>query len=646
MRQLFRETVLRIYPFLFILILSACAKPTQFDLPISVTRQPPPTPTENVIVPTEMPPPPKTLVVCLAGEPESLFIYENTQPETDTILQAIYDGPMDVRDFRYEPVILAKLPNLEDGDARIEQVVVSEGEVYLNPETQLPDTLDGQKPYFPSGCHHSDCIEIFSEDDVVMDRLVVEYQLLPGITWSDGEPLKASDSVYSFQVDADEATPTTKYLVQRTSRYVALDELRTQWASIPGFLDPEYEANFWSPLPEHLLGSYRVTELFSLDEATTTPLGWGPYVIERWDRGEEIIMRRSETYFRSGEGLPAYDLLRFRFLGSDYISALEQVLTGECDILDETLLPASQWQKALELAEGAHLQLASTVGTVIERIDFNITKNSSVDSISLFSNVRMRQALAGCIDRQTLMEEITLGFSVVPDSYLPPSHPLYLTEAAMVVQDREEAIDLLTQMGWQEVDEDPTTPRIARGVVGIVDDTLLEFRLLTTSDPSHERIAEKIKEDLIQCGVRVNIEFGDAEEIFTPWPNGPVFGGRFDTVAWAWPAFVSPPCELYGSFEIPSVDFPFGLNASGFTDQDYDQACKRILFGPSTGEEYLEAVRKTQEIYQTQLPSIPLYIRPRVIAFGNEICGIEMDPTSFSALWNIEEIAFGEACTP
>jgi peptide/nickel transport system substrate-binding protein len=641
-----RESALKIYLTLLLLalFLSACAEPTEMEPPISVTRQPLPTPTEKIIAPTEMPPLPKTLSVCLGMEPESLFLYGSDEPEVDTILQAIYDGPVDVLGFRYEPVILAKLPKFEDGDARVEQVVVSEGEIYLNPETQLPDSLEAQKPYLPAGCHQMDCVKLYSEGDVVMDRLVAEFQLLPEINWSDGEPLSASDSVYSFQVDADEATPSTKYLVQRTSRYVALDELTTQWTGIPGFLDPEYESNFWSPLPEHILGSFPVDELFSLEEATRTPLGWGPYVIDSWDPGNEIVMRRSETYFRSGEGLPAFELLRFRFLEKDYVSALEQVLTGECDILDESLLPSTQWEAAMEQAESGRLQLASTAGTVIERLDFNITKNSSIESISLFADVRMRQALEGCIDRQALMEDLAFGLSVVPDSYLPPSHPLHILEEPEQGGTVSGSVDLLTEMGWIDDDDDTSTARIASGVAGIVNGATLEFDLLTTDDPSHELLTEKIKADLARCGVSVNIEFGDAQEIFTPWPNGPVFGGRFDTVLWAWPVFVSPPCEMYAGFEIPSAEFPFGLNASGFADQNYDQACRRIVFGPPTGEDFLDAVQLTEEIYQNQRPSIPLYIRPRLIVFGEEICGVDLDSTSFSALWNLENIASGEDC--
>jgi peptide/nickel transport system substrate-binding protein len=44
-----------------------------------------------------------------------------------SVLSAIYDGPMDVVEYGYEPVILEKIPNLEDGDAQIETVTAQPG---------------------------------------------------------------------------------------------------------------------------------------------------------------------------------------------------------------------------------------------------------------------------------------------------------------------------------------------------------------------------------------------------------------------------------------------------------------------------------------------------------------------------------------
>lgn len=623
------------------ILLSNCGQPAEVDIPI--TRIPPATPTPTQIMPTDLPPPPKTLVVCLGQQPSSLYLYSTADPQADTILQSIYDGPIDLRGYQYEPVILTKLPSLQDGDARIEIVAVSAGQIYLNPETQQPDVLSLGKPFIPAGCSNSDCQSEYDDGEVEMDRLVVDFELLPGIEWSDGEPLTANDSVFSFNIDADDETPTTKYLVHRTSNYEALDDLRARWIGIPGFMDPEFESNFWSPLPEHLLEDMSAVELLSADESARFPIGWGPYVIDRWDAGKEIILRRSDTYFRTSEGLPYFDLLRMRFLGSDFVSALEQVLTGECDVLDESIFSTSLWGRAIEFAAEGRLRFASTQGAIMQRIDFNL---GSEGTTTIFSDIRMRRAFATCLDREELVDEALLGLSVVPESYLPPAHPFHVPDPDYELPSLDQALDMLDEVGWLDDDDDPVTPRISSGVNGILDGTPLEVKFFSTQDYFSEIITPKIEENVSRCGIQIVSELGKPSELFEPWPNGPIFGGRFDLVSWAWPTFTSPPCEMFAGFEVPSVDYIYGVNASGFSDPDYDKACLTILLGPAIGDDYSSAIQAATGIFREEVPSLPLYLHPRVVAYGAEICGPDLDPTTFSTLWNLEEFAAGEACNP
>ncbi len=51
----------------------------------------------------------------------------------------------------------------------------------------------------------------------------------------------------------DPATPSTKYLFARTFSYKAVDDLTVEWAGLPGFVDADYQSNFWTPLPKHVL---------------------------------------------------------------------------------------------------------------------------------------------------------------------------------------------------------------------------------------------------------------------------------------------------------------------------------------------------------------------------------------------------------
>jgi peptide/nickel transport system substrate-binding protein len=625
--------------FSFALLVTSCGEPVEIDIPI--TRIPPSTPTPTQINPTEMPPPPRTLVVCLGQEPASLYLYSSSTPETDTILQAIYDGPVDMRGFQYQPVILSKLPSYIDGDARVEAVTVTAGEIYLNPDTQQPDVLSPGKPYFPTGCSSFDCQVEFEDGEVAMDQLQVDYELLPDLVWSDGEPLTANDSIFSFNIDADVDTPTTKYLVHRTSNYEQLDDLHTRWTGIPGFIDLDFKANFWPPLPAHILQDFSASELLTADESVRAPIGWGPYIIERWEDGSEIVLRRSENYFRAPEGIPSFDLLRMRFLGSDFVSALEQVLTGECDVLDETVFSNSLWEKAIGFDADGDLRFSAVQGAIMQRIDFNLGAQGGT---TIFSDVRMRRAFAACLDPDAIIDEALMGLSLIPETYLPPEHPFHAPDPQFELPTLDQAMDLLTEVGWLDEDLDPQTPRISSGVIGIPNGTSLQVTFFSTEDYFSEIINPMIEGNVSRCGISMITELGNPSELFEPWPNGPVFGGRFDLVSWAWPTFTTPPCEMFAGFEIPGVDHLYGINATGFNNTDYDAACRRIIAGGLADDRFVEAVGITESIFREELPAIPLYIIPRVTAFGKEICGPEPDPTTFSVLWNLEEFASGEDC--
>lgn len=629
------------------LTFASCSTPTEVDL--NVTPGAGGTPAPTATVPTPLPPPPTTLVVCLGQEPASLYLYSDlrlygeSNREADAVLQAIYDGPIDIRNYQAEPVILERIPSLAGGDARIETVSVSEGELYLNPDSLLPDQLADGKPYLPSGCSTQTCVQTYDGGDVSMDRLVVDFHLLPDVRWSDGEPLTAADSVYSFTLDADGDTPTSKYVVNRTYTYEALDPLTVRWTGIPGFLDSEYASNFWTPLPEHILGSLTPTDLLTAEESNRMPVGWGPYVIEEWRAGNQILLHRNPDYFRAAEGLPRFDYLIFRFVGIDAASTVQQLLTGECDVADETALNEADLTTLLGLEQSGQIRIASSPGAELERMDINLDPVGGSPTAPLDS-VRFRRAIAGCIDRQGFVDEVLGGLGAVSDTYLPPDHPYYSAPSQPVVYDPASAEAELEAMGWLDEDADPQTPRVARGVAGVHLNTPLRFTLLTTPGEVEQSLAEHIREDLGQCGVGVDVEVQDSSQVMAPWPDGPAFGRTFEAVDWSWLTMVSPPCEMFASWEIASDRNPYGSNATGFSDPDYDQACRALLLGMPEIATYREGARLTQEIFASQLPAIPLFVPSRLAASGPGVCGLAVDPSAYSVLWNLEELGSGEMC--
>ena len=636
--------------FALVVLLAACARPIDLDIPFTPPATAGPGPTEPVAT---LEPQPTTLIVCLGQEPESLYrysaeyLYGDSGRSAETVLQAIYDGPFDVRSYQYEPVILEKIPSLADGDARIETVSVGQGDPYFNPERLQPANLTRGDRYLPAGCNSPECMQAYTGGQVSMDRMLVDFRLRPGVEWSDGQPLTAQDSVFSFELDRQVDTPTPKTQADRTAAYEALDPQTVRWTGIAGYTDSEYFSNFWSPLPEHVLGDQSAADLLRAEETAVAPMGWGPYVIEQWRAGEDIQLRKNPSYFRAGEGLPAFDALLFRFLEEGAGGSIEQLLTSECDVLDESavadaldveLLDEAALSVLVDLEAGGRIQLSTGIGPELERLEFGLAPVPGAGLPAIFSDPRTRAGIAACLDREGFVSEVLHGLSAVPATYLSPEHPLYSSETVPVEFNPQEGIRLLEEAGWIDADGDPATARGAQGVAGVGAATQLTFAFLTSPDGFHRSAAEHFRADLAACGVELRVEFRPASELFAPWPDGPAFGRTFQTLGWAWPGWVSPLCEMFAGWEIPTGENPFGANASGFTDPAYDVACAILLHGQPGSPEYLTAVEDTQAIFAELLPAIPLYMRPRVIAHGPEVCGLETDSTAFSALWNLEQI--------
>ncbi|HNB54390.1 MAG TPA: ABC transporter substrate-binding protein, partial [Anaerolineales bacterium] len=271
----------QIFPLLFcLLLLAACTAPTPHPtaspFPTSTQTTTPPPPVEIIITATPEPTAtalPRTLTICMGAEPDTLYKYGGSMLASANVLEAIYDGPIDTNGYSFQPIILEKIPSLADGDAVIQPVTVSAGDTVLDADGN-PVPLAAGVVFRPSGCRADDCEQTYAGGEVEMDQLSARFTLLEGLNWSDGEPLTAQDSVYSFELAGDPETPVSTFDIERTASYTALDEQTVQWVGVPGFLDATYQTNFWHPLPEHIYSEYSAAELLEDDISARTPLGW------------------------------------------------------------------------------------------------------------------------------------------------------------------------------------------------------------------------------------------------------------------------------------------------------------------------------------------------------------------------------------
>jgi peptide/nickel transport system substrate-binding protein len=630
--------------------------------------------TEVEVVVTATPEPevvePRTLVICLGQEPDALYPYGTDMLAASQIQEAIWDGNLggvDTRSFAYQPIIFEKLASLADGDAVINTVDVVAGDKVVGDDGQVAELAAGVKVR-AAGCNAPDCaIEWDGTTALQMEQMVVTTKMLPGLVWSDGTPITSADQIYNFELSSDPDVNVSKYGIERTASYVATDDVTTVWTGLPGYKDSTYYLDVYGPAPSHIWSQYTPAELNTEVDAQGLWVGHGPYKVQEWVKGDHLTVVKNENYFRAGEGLPVFESVIYRFVGATSNANIAKVLAGECDIVDQTSSLDDQSELLLELQAAGQIDAAFVTGTTWEHADFNILPLEGAGFAGIgsdlsgrtpgpFGDVRLRQAVAMCMDRQAAVDTVLFGQSVVIHTYLPPQHPLFNADAKQWPFDVAAASALLDEIGWVDDDGDPATPRVASGVAGVPDGTLLEFKYETTTATMRQQATQIMAESMAQCGMKVNLGYYPSSEWFADGPDGILFGRKTDLGQFAWLTGVEPPCDLYRGDMIPGdpaeVDengkpvYPSGWggqNQTGYADPEFDAACNKAVQSlpgqPSYDEGHLEA----QAIFAEDLPVVPLFLRLKLAITRPDMCGFIMDPTANSEMWNIEAFDYG-AC--
>lgn len=631
---------------LFSILLSACGLPGKEPTPTSAL------PPVSTLTPA--PQAARALTICLGEEPNTLYPFGAPNAAARSVMQAVYDGPIDSVDYEHQPVILQKLPNLADGDASISPVTVHSGSEVVDSAGALVSLAAGTK-IRPAGCRADECIVTYDGvSELQLDQMIVTFRMRSDLTWSDGTPITAEDSAYAFSLDSDPDTAGSKFLVDRTQTYEAVDAGTLQWWGKPGYIDPTYFTNFWAPAPKHLWSQFSASELGDIDVASRSPIGWGPYAVEEWAAGDHLTLKKNPYYFRAATGLPKFDTLTFRFI-SNPDEAVSELTAGRCDLLDPTVRLDGQVGLLKQMEEGEQIQAFFSPGPTIEWLGLGILpatydngyNTTAGDRQDIFADARTRQAIAMCLDRQQVVNAVLFGLSSVPDTYISSADPLHNAGVPLYRFDVPAATALLDQTGWKDLDGDPSTPRQAAGVRNVAAGTPLLLNYYTTTAAQRRQVGEILSASLAQCGIGVNVQNFSQLDLYAPGPDGLLFGRRFDLIEYAMSTQgLEPPCSWFTSVEIPTAaNHWVGTNVSGYKNPDFDLACSAARQALPDEPAYKDNYALTQMIFSTDVPVIPLYFRLRVAAARKDLCHFDLDPTA-SPLWNIEAFDAGPSCNP
>ena len=578
------------------------------------------------------------LIIGQAQEPDSLYIYGGSMLAGSHVLNSIYDGPIEGLDYDFQAVILEQLPKIEDGGsgATLEMVSVEVGEKYLDPQTQ----------------------EVMTATETVTDlpQLTVRFTLRDGVTWQDGEPVTAEDSVFSQKLACDPDSPTSKVLCDRTAHYVAIDEKTVEWQGIPGYTDQTYYTNFYTPLARHQpssagvpMGEMAAKDIVEDEEFRRKPYSYGPFKVKEWVAKDHIELERNEYYWRADEGLPYLDTVIHKFI-SDSNTLLAALIAGDIDVATQDGLDITQFEALSDAEAKGQIEPYYVSGTVWEHIDFNL--QPADDRVPLGACKQIRQALLYGTDRGTMVDDIQRGKTKIQNTFVPDAHWAYPEGLDEVVYpyDPEKAKAMLEEIGFVDADGDDVreaqqdiTCTVTVDGSGATEDkiipagTPLALTLNTTSgNKMREQTTLLFKQNMEDIGVEVTLEYLGADVFFDKSQSGPLIGRRYDLGEFAWLTGVTPPVALYYCEMIPDDDNGWsGQNNTGWCNPEYDRIAKQADITLAR-DEAIPLYAQAQKIWMDDVPVMPLFARVKVMATAPGVINFEPNATVNSETWNIE----------
>ena len=267
------------------------------------------------------------------------------------------------------------------------------------------------------------------------------------------------------------------------------------------------------------------------------------------------------------------------------------------------------------------------------------------DRPDIFGDKRARQAIALCLDRQKVVDTVLFGLSQVPDTISHQTTHCITPMSRPMNSILPRGIEMLEEVGWLDQDNNPSTPRQAVGVTNVPPDTPLilnyHHNLCNPAAPGGR--------DLYPISGRMRHW---SERLSIPTP--PIFMHRVLQVrslgvSSTWPSMPSASTAWSRSAVGSSAPRSQRQRITGSAPTSaatktcvFDAACQKALQTVSTDPEYAFH-QEAQAIFAADLPSIPLYLRLKVAATRPDFCGFTLDPSSSSALADIETFDYGAA---
>ena len=272
------------------------------------------------------------------------------------------------------------------------------------------------------------------------DGRTVTVKLKQGMKFHNGNEVKADDVVYSYlrlggyTDDQDEVLDSAwERLLSPTDEagpgsVTAIDEYTVEFVLAASAVDA-----FYSTIEHRFADAFIIPKGLTNEEMGRNPIGVGPYKFVSYVASDYIAFERFEDYHGTK---PQVQRVEFKIYNDDNAQFLA-FQTKEVNYLPLTSANFDEVQRmeGVEIIEGMSQDIRQ------------IWLNQREDS--LFSDIRLRQAVNFAIDKNRILQVANGGRGMILDTHLSPYNPAFNNNLQNVFTvDKDRAKELMAQAGF------------------------------------------------------------------------------------------------------------------------------------------------------------------------------------------------------
>lgn len=470
---------------------------------------------------------------------------------------------------------------------------------------------------------------------------VYTFTLREGLTWSDGDPIDSADVIYTWNalkagVEGIVDTPLS-FVIDPTGATGILDVTAPDASTVVvTFASPECTSlgnvGVLYPAPSHVLPE----DLALLNDAEfnlAPTVSGGAFSFSALNPGEQVALVANDAYFDAstpGDVAPAGFIYR---VVPDQTVLFEQFLAGETNVIDSPAV--SRLAELRALAESGEKQLFTFPGNAWDYFALNFADPTNpqngldadgnlIDQGAhpIFGDISVRQAIALGTDVDAAIDAAVFGEGQRMNSFIIPASWAYNPDLALIEYNPEAAAALLEDAGWVDADGDGIREK---------DGVPLSFTLYTNEGNGRRtQTGTLIQDQLSQIGVQVNfstIDFNTLLDI--------IDSQTFDSVILGWRNGWPDDPDATQLFTAQSDVVGSGSNFTSWANAEFNDlnTQAKTLPGCDTTER-AALYYQMAEIFQNELPYVPLFAINGAYAAGADIAGFGPYPSNL--YWNAD----------